>query len=204
MTVSVETAFSEPVFSESLSLDFSTVKLTDEQFYLLCIQNPERKLELTATGVLIVMAPVGGESGNRESEIDIDLGIWNRRTKLGKTFSSSTVFRLPLGSQRSPDLAWVKLDRWEALTVEQRKKFPPLAPDFAIELRSESDRLSDLQAKMREYQENGVRLGWLINPQDRTVEIYRFGQEVEILQSPDSLNGEDVLPDFVLNLSSLW
>jgi Uma2 family endonuclease len=199
MIVSVETAISEPVL-----LDFSTVKLTDEQFYLLCVQNPDRKLELTAEGVLIVMAPVGGESGNRESEIDIDLGIWNRRTKLGKTFSSSTIFRLPSGSQRSPDVAWVKLDRWEALTVEQRKKFPPLAPDFAIELRSESDRLSDLQAKMREYQENGVRLGWLIDPQNRTIEIYRVGKEVEILESPDSLSGEDVLPDFVLNLSQLW
>ncbi|CAN1212404.1 Putative restriction endonuclease domain-containing protein [Tumidithrix helvetica PCC 7403] len=199
MTITVETTLSEP-----LLLDFSTVKLTDEQFYLLCMQNPEKKLELTATGVLVVMAPVGGESGNRESEIDIDLGIWNRQTKLGKTFSSSTIFRLPLGSQRSADVAWVKLDRWEALTVEQRKKFPPLAPDFVIELRSESDRLSDLQAKMREYQENGVRLGWLIDPQDRTVEIYRLGKEVEILESPNSINGEGVLPDFVLDLSLLW
>jgi Uma2 family endonuclease len=204
MTVSVETSFSEPLFSESLSLDFSTVKLTDEQFYLLCIQNPERKLELTATGVLVVMAPVGGESGKEEARLNAKVFNWNEDSQLGEVFSSSTIFKLPNGSQRSPDVAWVELDRWEALTVEQRKKFPPLAPDFAIELRSESDRLSDLQAKMREYQENGVRLGWLINPQDRTVEIYRFGQEVEILQSPDSLNGEDVLPDFVLNLSSLW
>jgi Uma2 family endonuclease len=199
MVVSVETAFSEP-----LSLDFSTVKLTDEQFYLLCIQNPERKLELTATGVLIVMAPVGGESGKEEARLNAKVFNWNEDSQLGEVFSSSTIFKLPNGSQRSPDVAWVKLDRWEDLTVEQRKKFPPLAPDFAIELRSESDRLSDLQAKMREYQENGVRLGWLINPQDRTVEIYRFGQEVEILEAPESLNGEDVLPDFVLNLSSLW
>ncbi|MEE3717614.1 Uma2 family endonuclease [Tumidithrix elongata RA019] len=199
MTISVETSLSEP-----LLLDFSTVKLTDEQFYLLCMQNPEKKLELTAAGVLVVMAPVGGESGKEEARLNARVFTWNEDTQLGEVFSSSTIFKLPNGSQRSPDVAWVKLDRWEALTVEQRKKFPPLAPDFAIELRSESDRLSDLQAKMREYQENGVRLGWLIDPQNRIVEIYRFGQEVEILESPESLSGEDVLPNFVLNLSSLW
>lgn len=199
MIVSVETAISEPVL-----LDFSTVKLTDEQFYLLCVQNPDRKLELTAEGVLIVMAPVGGESGKEEARLNAKVFNWNEDTHLGEVFSSSTIFKLPNGSQRSPDVAWVELDRWEALTVEQRKKFPPLAPDFAIELRSESDRLSDLQAKMREYQENGVRLGWLIDPQNRTIEIYRVGKEVEILESPDSLSGEDVLPDFVLNLSQLW
>jgi Uma2 family endonuclease len=199
MAVSVGTAI-----SEHLLLDFSAIKLTDEQFYLLCVQNPDRKLELTAEGVLIVMAPVGGESGKEEARLNAKVFNWNEDTHLGEVFSSSTIFKLPNGSQRSPDVAWVELDRWEALTVEQRKKFPPLAPDFAIELRSESDRLSDLQAKMREYQENGVRLGWLIDPQNRTVEIYRLGREVEILESPDSLSGEDVLPDFVLNLSSLW
>ncbi|CAN1212406.1 Uma2 family endonuclease [Tumidithrix helvetica PCC 7403] len=199
MTVSVETSLSEP-----LLLDFSTVKLTDEQFYLLCMQNPEKKLELTAAGVLIVMAPVGGESGKEEARLNAKVFNWNEDTQLGEVFSSSTIFKLPNGSQRSPDVAWVKLNRWQALTLELRKKFPPIAPDFVIELRSESDRLSDLQAKMREYQENGVRLGWLIDPQERTVEIYRCGQEVEILKSPNSLNGEDVLPDFVLNLSPLW
>lgn len=187
----------------SLPLDLSTLKLTDEQFYQLCIANPEQPLELTAEGVLIVMPPVGGESGSYESELGADVINWNRRTQLGKVFSSSTVFKLPDGSQRSPDVAWVERSRWEALTQEERKKFPPLAPDFVIELKSETDRLPKLQTKMQEYRNNGVRLGWLINPQDRTVEIYRLGQEVEVIQSPFSLSGEDVLPGFTLQINSI-
>jgi Uma2 family endonuclease len=189
---------------DSLPLDLSTLKLTDEQFYQLCIANPEQPLELTAAGVLVVMPPVGGESGSYESELGADVINWNRRTQLGKVFSSSTVFKLPDGSQRSPDVAWVERSRWEALTQEERKKFPPLAPDFVIELKSETDRLPKLQTKMQEYRDNGVRLGWLINPQDRTVEIYRLGQEVEVVSSPFSLNGEDVLPGFTLEINSIW
>ncbi len=187
-----------------LPLDLSTVNFTDEQFYQLCIANPEQPLELTATGILIIISPVGGESGSYESELGSDVIIWNRRTRLGKAFSSSTIFKLPDGSQRSPDVAWVELSRWEALTEEERQKFPPLAPDFVIELRSQSDRLSSLQSKMREYQANGVRLGWLINPQQQQVEIYRLGREVEVLQSPTTLSGEDVLPGFTLDLGTIW
>ena len=155
-------------------LNLSSLKLTDEQFYQLCITNPEQPLELTSEGVLIVMPPVGGETGNREADLLIDLGIWNRQTQRGKVFSSSTVFKLPLGSQRSPHAAWVELSRWNALSADDRSKFPPLAPDFVIELRSRTDKLSDLQEKMLEYRDNGVRLGLLINPQDRIVEIYRI------------------------------
>lgn len=188
---------------DSLPLDLSTLKLTDEQFYQLCIANPEQPLELTATGVLIVMSPVGGESGNKELELGTDLSIWNRSTESGKVFSSSTIFKLPSGSQRSPDAAWVELSRWNALSDEDRQKFPPLAPDFVIELRSRTDRLPELQAKMIEYRDNGVRLGLLINPQDRQVEIYRMDREVEIIQSPASVNCEDVLPGFVLNLDRI-
>ncbi len=199
MTVSIEAVLSAP-----LLLDFSTVKLTDEQFYLLCMQNPEKKLELTASGVLMVMAPVGGESGKRESALGTDVNIWNRSTRLGEVFSSSTIFKLPDGSQRSPDVAWVKSSRWEALTPEEREKFPPIAPDFVIELRSRTDRLSYLQKKMAEYQANGVRLGWLINPQEQQVEIYRIDQPVEVVQSPVSLSGEDVLPGFTLLLTTIW
>ncbi len=198
------TIFTEATIPSPLCLDFSTVKLTDEQFYQLCIKNADRKLELTAQGVLIVMAPVGGESGNREADLITDLNNWNRRTQLGKVFSSSTIFKLPDGSQRSPDAAWVENSRWESLTVEQRKKFPPLAPDFVIELRSETDRRSDLQTKMEEYQANGVRLGWAIDPQERQVAIYRINKPVEILQSPSSISGEDVLPGFTFNLSQIW
>ena len=189
---------------DALPLDLSTLKLTNEQFYQLCIANPEQPLELTAEGVLVFMSPVGGESGKRESGLIIDVGIWNRRTRLGEVFSSSTVFKLPNGSQKSPDVAWVRLDRWEFLTQEERDKFPPIVPDFVIELRSRTDSLSNLQAKMLEYQANGVRLGWLINPQDRQVEIYRIDRSVEILQSPTTLNGEDVLPDFTLDLTAIW
>ncbi len=191
-------------FAESLSIDLTTLKLTDEQFYQLCTANPYLSLELTAQGVLIVMSPVGGEIGGREADLITDLNIWNRQARLGKVFSSSTIFRLPLGSKRSPDAAWVELSRWNALSAENREKFPPLAPDFVIELRSRTDGLSDLQAKMIEYRDNGVRLGFLINPQDQQVEIYRIGQEIETLQSPAILSGENVLPGFTLDLSSIW
>jgi Uma2 family endonuclease len=186
------------------SLDLSTLKLTDEQFYQLCIANPEQPLELTEEGLLVFMSPVGGESGKRESALQINVGIWNLRTKLGEVFSSSTVFKLPDRSQKSPDLAWIRLDRWEALTQEERDQFPPIAPDFVIELRSRTDSLSDLQTKMEKYRDNGVRLGWLLNPQDRQVEIYRLDREVEVLQSPDSLSGENILPDFTLELNQIW
>ncbi|WP_295622169.1 Uma2 family endonuclease [Chamaesiphon sp. GL140_3_metabinner_50] len=185
-------------------LDLSTLKLTHEQFYKLCIANPEQPLELTAAGILIFMSPVGGESGKREADLLVDLGIWNRQTQLGAVFSSSTIFKLPLGSQRSPDVAWVALSRWNALTNEDRQKFPPLAPDFVVELRSRTDNLSELQAKMVEYRDNGVRLGLLINPQDRQVEIYRIGAEVEVLQSPTSINCDDVLPGFKLSLANIF
>ena len=146
------------------------------------------------------MSPVGGESGNSELELGTDLALWNRRTKLGKVFSSSTVFNLPGGGSRSPDAAWVELSRWQALTPEQRQKFPPIAPDFVLELRSRTDSLSTLQEKMQEYIDSGVRLGWLINPQDQQVEIYRQGRETEVRSLPTELSGEEVLPDFTLQM----
>ena len=187
-----------------VSLNLSTLQLTAAQFYELCIANPDRSLELTQAGILIIVPPVGGDSGNREADLLIDLGIWNRQTQLGKIFSSSTVFKLPLGSQRSPDAAWVELSRWNALSAEERSKFPPLAPDFIIELRSRTDRLSDLQAKMVEYRDNSVRLGLLINPEDRQVEIYRLGAAVEVIQSPASIDCDDILPGFTLDLTRIW
>jgi Uma2 family endonuclease len=197
-------ASSESSIIEPIRLDFSTIHLTDEQFYQLCLANPEQPLELTAQGVLMVMSPVGGESGRREADLSAQLYIWNRHTNLGEVFSSSTIFKLPLGGQRSPDVAWVELSRWNALTPEQQQKFPPLAPDFVIELRSRTDKLSDLQEKMLEYRANRVRLGWLINPPEQQVEIYRLNREVEILQSPTQVSGEEVLPGFVLDLSQIW
>ena len=177
--------------------------LTDEAFYQLCQANPDVKFERSAKGELIVMSPTGGESGRRNAELTTDLNIWNRQTQLGYTFDSSTCFKLPNGAERSPDAAWIERSRWEALSLEDRERFPPLAPDFVVELRSASDRLSTIQAKMQEYQDNGVRLGWLINPQDQQVEIYRNGQPIEILQAPQQLLGEAVLPGLVLELTRI-
>jgi Uma2 family endonuclease len=189
---------------DSFPVDLSTLKLTDEQFYQLCVTNPEQPLELTAQGVLIVMPPVGGESGKREFRLSGQLFTWNEVSELGEAFSSSTIFKLPLGSKRSPDVAWIERSRWDAIAPEEQAKFPPIAPDFVIELRSGTDNLSDLQQKMAEYQANGVRLGWLINPQQQQVEIYRLGQEVEVIQSPMALSGENVLPGFTLDLQKIW
>ncbi|WP_071188204.1 Uma2 family endonuclease [Trichormus sp. NMC-1] len=183
----------------TLNLD-PILRLTDEQFYQLCMANKDVSLELNAQGELIIVPPVGGESGRSEADLIIKVGLWNHQTQLGIVFSSSTIFRLPNGAKRSPDVAWIKVERWEALTEEEREKFPPLTPDFIIELRSKSDRLKTLQEKMQEYIDNGLRLGWLINPQDKQVEIYRLGKPVEIVQLPALLSGEDVLPGFELQL----
>jgi Uma2 family endonuclease len=181
-------------------VDLKHVYLSDEQFYQLCINNPSLNIERSAEGVLIFMAPVGGDSGKREADFILDLGLWNRQTQLGEVFSSSTMFKLPGGGDRSPDAAWVERSRWEALTPEQRQKFPPIAPDFVIELRSRTDSLAMLQEKMQEYMNSGVKLGWLFNPQDQQVEIYRQGQEKEVRALPTELSGESALPGFSLQV----
>lgn len=181
------------------------VGLTDEQFYQLCIANDEWRIELTAEGELIIMPPTGGESGIQNLGLTAKVYIWNEQAKLGKVFDSSTEFRLPNGAYRSPDVSWIKQQRWDALTPDQKRRFPPLCPDFVIELRSQTDSLTKLRAKMREYQNNGALLGWLIDPITPLVEIYRPGVEAETLNfsvdQPPQLRGEDVLPGFVLDLS---
>jgi Uma2 family endonuclease len=187
----------------TLNLD-SIIKLTSEQFYQLCEENPDLKLERNANGELIVMPPTGGETGKRNVKVTTQLDLWNEQTELGEVFDSSTGFTLPNKADRSPDASWVEKSRWSALTPEQREKFIPLCPDFVIELVSPSDSLKKSQEKMQEYMENGCRLGWLINRKKREVEIYRPGQDVEVLQSPLTLSGENVLPGFVLNLQKIW
>jgi Uma2 family endonuclease len=182
----------------------NSLKFTDDEFVEIVAANKDLRLELSHQGELIVMSPTGGETGNRNFEMCLDLGYWNRQNNLGKAFDSSTGFKLPNGATRSPDVSWVKIERWNALTQEQRKKFLPLCPDFVIELVSESDNLADTQAKMREFITNGLRLGWLINPKTKQVEIYRQNQEMEVLQSPTSLSGEDVLPGFILDLQPIF
>jgi Uma2 family endonuclease len=150
------------------------------------------------------MAPTGGTTGNRNLDIEGQLWLWNRQTKLGKTFNSSTGFQLPNGADRSPDAAWVRQERWDALTPEQQDGFVPLCPDFVLELRSKNDNMEPLRVKMREYMENGARLGWLIDRKNKKVEIYKQSQEVEVLDNPTTVSGEDVLPGFVLDLTEVW
>lgn len=181
-----------------------TLTVTHEQLVELAIANRDLQLERTVTGELIVMAPTGGTTGNRNLDIEGQLWLWNRQTRLGKTFNSSTGFHLPNGANRSPDAAWVVQDRWDALTPEQQEGFVPLCPDFVLELRSKNDNMKPLRAKMREYMENGACLGWLIDRKNKKVEIYRQGQSVEVIDNPVTLSGEDILPGFILDLTEVW
>ncbi len=180
------------------------LKLTDEQFWNLCQNNPELQFERTATGELIIMPPTGGATSDRNSEINFQLRAWNRTTRLGKVFDSAGGFKLPNGADRSPDASWLKIDRWNALTPEEREKFLPLCPDFVVELRSPSDRLSQVQTKMREYMDNGAKLGWLVDPQRKIVEVYGDDRSVEILENPTQVSGDPVLPGFVLDFSEIF
>lgn len=189
----------------AITINFNNVvKLNEDQFYQLCRDNPDIKFERNANGELIVMPPTGGETRRRNAKLTARFVLWNEQTQLGEVFDSSTCFKLPNGSNRSPDVSWVELSRWNALSLEQREKFPPIAPDFVLELMSPSDSLSETQAKMEEYMNAGVRLGWLIERKTRSVEIYRQGQLKEVLDSPASLSGEDVLLGFTLDLQIIW
>lgn len=189
----------------SIILDLSpVVKLTDDEYFRLATAHDNLRMERTPTGEIEIMSPTGGETGKRNADLTIDLGLWNREAKLGVVFDSSTQFKLPNGGDRSPDASWIQVERWNTLTAEEKKRFPPICPDFAIELRSESDNLRSLQNKMQEYLNSGLRLGWLIDPKNRRVEIYRQGQEPEILENPSSLSGEDVLPGFVLDVQNIF
>ncbi|MGB5596484.1 MAG: Uma2 family endonuclease [Crocosphaera sp.] len=183
-------------------------RITPEQFQQLASAEQLARLELTKDGELVIMSPTGGETGRKNRRLTQQIGIWTDEDGTGEAFDSSTVFVLPNGARRSPDVSWVNLERWNALTLKEKQGFPPIAPDFVIELVSPSDmknqRYSDLQSKMLEYLDNGVKLGWLIEPSAKTVEIYRFKQVVEILKNSQTLSGEDVLPGFILDLSEIW
>jgi Uma2 family endonuclease len=182
-----------------------TLKVSHEEFVKLAGANRELRLERTAQGELTVNPPTGWETGERNMRISGELYLWWRNAdKPGKVFDSSTGFYLPNGADRSPDASWVSQSRWDALTDEQKQTFANVCPDFVVELRSRSDSLKTLQEKMQEYRDNGARLGWLIDPKNRQVEIYRQGQEVEVISQPETLSGEDVLPGFVLQLDLIW
>ena len=182
--------------------------VTPEQFAQLAQAEQLARMELTKNGELIVMSPTGGTAGKKNRRLTQQIGIWTDRDGTGEAFDSSTIFILSNGARRSPDVSWIKLERWNQLTQAQQDGFPPITPDFVVELVSPSDlknqRYEDLQAKMQEYLDNGVSLGWLIEPSAKTVEIYRVGQQVEILNNPQTLSGEDVLPGFVLDLSEIF
>ncbi|EDZ95332.1 MAG: Uma2 family endonuclease [Limnospira sp. PMC 1291.21] len=188
----------------SLTINTDALHLDDEQFFQLCQDNRDLQFERNANGTLIIMPPTGGETGHRNFELCLELGLWNRQTQGGIAFDSSTGFKLPNGANRSPDAAWIPLERWEGLTAEEKQGFLPLCPDFVVELRSPSDSLTQLQEKMQEYVENGTRLGWLIDPSSRIVHIYRPQQPVEVVNSPPELSGEGVLPGLILNCDRLW
>lgn len=180
------------------------LSLTDDQYYELCQKHSDLKSERNLSGQLIIMPPTGRETGRKNTDIISQLVVWNEKKKLGVVFDSSTEFKLPLGSDRSPDAAWIKLERWRSVSDEAKKKFPPLCPDFIIKLRSESDSLKELRAKMQEYLENGMALGWLIDPQNQQVEIYKQNQDVETITSPQTLSGGAILPEFILDFAEIW
>ena len=187
-----------------LKMKVRRTKLTEEQFIELCQENPELRLELTAQGELVIMPPTGSEGGWRSGEVFLALGIWTRQDDTGLSFDSSTGFTLPNGAIRSPDASWIQRERWTALSKAQREKFAPICPDFVIEVRSLTDRLSDLLEKMQEYLDNGARLGWLIDPIDKRVYMYRPGQPVEMLDNPQTINADPILPGFTLRVQELW
>lgn len=191
---------------EPLVLRFQSImkKLSEEEFYEFCRANDELSIETTAEGDLIIMPPTGGKTGIRNFKLIGQFSAWVEAGGSGQGFDSSTVFILPNGAHRSPDLSWVSNERWQALTEKQQERFPPLCPDFVVELRSPTDRLKRMQAKMQEYVINGARLGWLIDPFERKVHVYRADAAIEILDNPQSVSGELVLPGFTLDAQALW
>jgi Uma2 family endonuclease len=189
---------------ETIDITALANPITDEQFEQLCAQNRDTKFELTSQGELIVMSPTGSESGRQNSDLLGQIWSWNRQTKLGVVFDSSTGFTFPSNAKRSPDVSWIKKSRWEELTINQKRKFAPIVPDFVLELLSPNDRLPDTQSKMAEYQECGVKLGWLIYPDEKRVEIYRSGQETESLIDPQSLSGEELMPGLTVELQEIF
>lgn len=188
-----------------MSLTFPQLqRMTDDEFFKFCQQNENWKIEMNRRGKIIIMPNSGGKTGARNSKIIFQLQAWTFQNRNGEVFDSSTTFRLPNTAKRSPDASWVAIDRWNGLTEEQQEKFPPLCPDFVIELRSRTDSLKKLQLKMTEYIENSARLGWLIDPTTHKVYVYHANSAVEVLDNPPTVSGDPVLTGFVLDLTDIW
>ena len=186
-----------------LDVSHAVLRVTPDQFDQLCKDNPDLRLELTKDGELIVMAPAGGESSRKNIDLATDVNIWNRQTKLGEAFDSSCGYDFIAigGGKLSPDVSWIEKSRLEGVSL---KGFITIVPDFVIELRSRTDNLKPLQQKMQEYRRLGVRLGLLINPQKQQIEVYRPGRDVEVLESPETIDCGEVMPGFILSMSRIW
>ena len=194
------------MFSSPIILQMpDNLQMTDEQFYQFCQVNRDYRIERNQLGEISILAPTGGETGNRNFNLAGQMYVWSETDGTGICFDSSTGFKLSTGAQRSPDVSWIKLERWNRLTPKQQKEFPPICPDFVIELRSASDNLQPLKDKMQEYmREEGIQLAWLIDRQNRQVYIYRPGKDAECLDNPETVRGESVLPGFVLHMAKVW
>ncbi len=219
MTLTPETGGSEmggSRLARPLALDLNSLELTDRQLIKISADNDNLRFELTAKGELVIMPPTGDPGGWKENELAFQVTLWTKQSGTGIAFGAAAGFRLPNGAVRAPDVSWVLREKWEAWQASQlerdaddadneaRNSFPNICPDFVLELRSGSDVLSDLQRKLEEYMENGARLGWLIDPIDQRVHIYRPGEPVEALENPATVSGETVLPGFELDLREIW
>ena len=194
------------VLENGLVVDFSPLatRVSDDEFAELCRLNPELQFERTSEGELVIMSPTGGKTGRRNLKLIVAFGLWAAKDGTGQSFDSSTLFSLPNRARRSPDLSWIRNDRWDELSAEQQDEYPPLCPDFVVELRSKSDSVKTLSQKMQEYLDNGAQLGWLIDPFQHKVHICRPDSVPEVLDNPKQLSGEPLLRDFVLDVQLLW
>jgi len=201
MSATLDISVPEPVV---VHFEPSKLRMNDDEFFQFCQLNPELRIERTSEGDIIVMAPTGGKTGRRNAKLIVAFGGWAEKDGRGQVFDSSTEFILPNHAGRAPDVSWVRNERWEALTEKEQEQFPPLCPDFVVELRSPTDRLENLMKKMEEYVANGAQLGWLIDPLERKVHIYRPGAAAEIIDDAKEVSGEPLLKGFVLDVQSLW
>jgi Uma2 family endonuclease len=201
MSATLDISVPEPVV---VHFEPSKLRMNDEEFFEFCQLNPELRIERTSGGDIIVMAPAGGKTGRRNARLVAAFGIWAEKDGSGQFFDSSTEFILPNGAGRAPDLSWIRNERWLALTEKQQEQFPPLCPNFVVELRSPADQLETLRTKMEEYIANGAELGWLIDPLERKVHIFRPGADSEVLENPQQVSGEPLLKEFVLDVQVLW